>query len=478
MRTINTILCFILSINLYGQRFPFADSTKYFTIYSKTGKLGSHFLTCRYEDANAWNRFKKHCEDSSTCIIPIIEDIPKSEARKIRKRIESIDDTIGTVIVPWSAVTERLSSWYTYTVFNTYEPKRMIDRCDSCGTRLIISKINLPYELKAEIMTGKHKYQHMYLKYCSDCGVQYEIIRGSSLRQTTTISHVPKSLVGFWECKHGYNLFNTRHPYRTIMEISEEGIMKMWHEELLWNDYDFVPKCMWINSTLSQCLLRYIMFDQDVIYTFIGNNMESYSIERGARRLVLKHNVSIAGGNPSVKLSRANKYDRVDRFKKIDSPYSVFPNIGIGQFPNHYSFKDPIFWNKISDAVVLTELDDSKTNILDSLGVRVHKITLLTDESSINLDELFRALDVIHNCESNGTQTLILCDSKGHYLSKLVGECYHYQKSNKLLDPSFRKLLGGSYATNSILKQQCESTALPTLEEMKEKLKRHAKCTR
>ena len=479
MRIIVTIICLATSLNLFGQVNPFSDTTKYFTNYNVTGRWGSHFRIYAFDEPKVWYNFKTHYEDSTIHFVPVLEEIPKSEVRKIKKNLFSLMDmSDSTEIVPWHTVLGMPYTLRICTFPDTYDPKRMIDRCDSCNNRLLISEINLPYDLKFnKINLGERNYEDSFLVYCGHCGVQYRVIKRSSLYLTSNISHIPQSMVGFWEFRYGYNPFNTRHPGRTIMEISEEGLVRMWHEELLWHDYDFVPQCMWINSTLSQSSLRYITFDKGHAHTFIGNKIESYSIKRGFGKLVMKKNLNVLCRKGSVQISRPLLFDRKYKFKKIDYPYSVFPNVSIGKFPDHHSFQDPVFWNRITDAIVLTELEDNSISIntLDSLGIDVHVIKVSNDDSSINIDGLLEVLDLIHICENNDSQILILCNSKGHYLSKLIGECYHYQKSGKILDDSPRKLLDGSWIRNSILINQCENNALPPWEEMKKMLRTHAK---
>lgn len=178
------------------------------------------------------------------------------------------------------------------------------------------------------------------------------------------------------------------------------------------------------------------------------------------KRLVVSDDVYISLKPAIPHLFRGDKVSSV--YNKISPPYTVFPNVHIGNFPNKQIRDLPSFWHSIKDAVILTDttVSDEQKSLLDSLNIESHFIPILKDSVMIDVQKVLNILDIIHEIESKEKQVLILCDSEGHLLSKLIGECYHYQKTNKLLD---NKIL---QSTNAI-DYYCQKGMLPSLEELK-----------
>lgn len=148
-------------------------------------------------------------------------------------------------------------------------------------------------------------------------------------------------------------------------------------------------------------------------------------------------------------------YMNKDRFRKITAPYSVFPYVPIGEWPFEKLWKDKQFSLPIKKVIQLTEtaISDEDRQLIDSLKIELVTIPIFKDNTSVDLNLLFDALNIIHDSERSGNQVLIICDSQQYLLSKLLGECYHFQKSREIVKRNDFELLD---KYSSALKCFCE----------------------
>ena len=447
------------------------------TIYFSSGLLhiDNEGKDYRFEKKSDWDNFRKYYPDSCATIHPLIEMISRREARHLQNKfiaLETLNDT--SLIVPWHSIKDEMGHLFGRP--NSLSAYRVMERCKACNSRLILCELTVPYQLKKINQLGFNTPGPLLL-FCDECNMQIAIVsRDEFWRGKTFVSPLPKRLIGFWESRSSRPLFGVcGRSCRRILEISEDGIMRIWSESTYWNKYNFEPEAMWINSSLGSAPVEYIFTEQKKIYTYDENKISIGQIVSNSKwELVIKDGgyIDISSSLPDFTLSDMF-FNRTMKYKKIKPPYSVFPNIPIGRFPDKNSLKDPRFWNLIDDVLVLTDdrLSDEVNGILDSLKIRVHYAPLMKDSTVVNEDILLWALDIIHRAEKSGKQVLVLCNSNSNCNSKLLGECYHFQKTGKFLDQGQITLFNNQRITGSVIQYYCKVGILPPLENMRELLK-------
>lgn len=429
------------------------------TIYFQTPllHLSEGDTDYKYQKKSDWKNFMRVYPDSCRHVLPLVENISFIESKKIERNIKSkIDSKDTSYIVPWHSIFREFP-----LNFYSFSPDRLMDRCKICNSRLLALQVYLPHELRWALEENIDIGGDPQLLYCEHCHKQVGITDGNEYYDKTRVSKIPRQMIGFWENCSSPHIWTTRGPARTILEITEEGLIKIWSESLFWQDYEFEPTCIWINSSLTFRGSYYLMLDNNKLYTFRGKDIYIHNLDDLTdKRLVVSDDVYISLKPAIPHLFRGDKESSV--YHKISPPYTVFPNVLIGNFPNMQIRDLPSFWHSIKDAVILTDttVSDEQKSLLDSLNIESHFIPILKDSVMIDVQKVLNILDIIHEIESKGKKVLILCDSEGHLLSKLIGECYHYQKTNKLLD---NKIL---QSTNAI-DYYCQKGMLPSLEELK-----------
>ena len=447
------------------------------TIYFSSGLLhiDNEGKDYRFEKKSDWDNFRKYYPDSCATIHPLIERMSRREERKLQNKfnaLETVKDT--SLIVPWHSIKDEMGHLFGRP--NSLSAYRVMERCKVCNNRLILCELTVPYQLKKINQLGFNTPGPLLL-FCDECNMQIAIVsRDEFWRGKTFVSPLPKRLIGFWESRSRRPLFSVcSRSSRRILEISEEGVMRIWTESLYWNEYKFEPEAMWINSSLGSAPTEYIFAEQDIIYSYDENKISIDQILSNSKwELVIKDGgyIDISSSLPDFALSDMF-FNRTVKYKKIKFPYSVLPNTPIGRFPDKNTLQDPRFWNLIDDVLVLTDdrLSDEVNGILDSLKIRVHYAPLMKDSTIVNEDILLWALDIIHRAEKSGKQVLVLCNSNSNCNSKLLGECYHFQKTGKFLDQGQITVFNNQRITGSIIQYYCKVGILPPLENMRELLK-------
>ena len=263
------------------------------------------------------------------------------------------------------------------------------------------------------------------------------------------------------------------------MQITKEGQVKVYLESNLWpND---INTALWIINDPDFVMSGILRFHQGKLYIAsdlcyewwerrgrmeeIDNAFAVFDIlSASKRRLHLRPELEVFQQDGSFQWDRKKRGYWVSKFKKIESPYDVFPNVPIGQFPDDATAGSPGFWDNISSIILLdnAELSEQQKIAIDSLDISISCHTV--SNSEINVDELLRVLSHIHCTEKDGKKVLILCSSEFHKLSQFIGACYHYQKTGNSLKRWFR---------DDIIGEICESGELPPENEFKRILKEH-----
>lgn len=401
----------------------------------------------RYEKKADWERFMKVFPDSSRQVLPLVENISRREARLLERHIKSrIDTSDNSFIVPWHSLFSEIPPGFIIKP-PFLAPERLMNRCDICNSRLLALQVYIPHELRIKEAIS---YDPQLL-YCEQCHKQVGITDGNEYINKTSVSKIPSQMIGFWENRNNPHIWTIRGPVRTVLEITEEGFVRIWSESLLWSDYEFEPKCLWINSSLTYRGSYYLMLDGDKLYTFREKYIYIHHVDYlSNKRLVLSDDCHISL-NPNIPhIFRGSKESSV--YHKIERPYSVFPNVHIGYLPNKQIRNIPSFWHRISDAIVLTDtaMSEEQKFVLDSLNIESHVISILKDSVTIDIQSVLKTLDIVHDAESKNNQVLILCDSEDHLLSKLIGECYHFLQTGELLDFG-EILINGSKVSGSLI---------------------------
>ena len=449
------------------------------TIYFSSGLLhiDNEGKNYRFEKKSDWENFRKYYPDSCASIHPLIERMSRREERKLQNKfnaLETVKDT--SLIVPWHSIKDEIPIGPLIGRPDSITAYRVMQRCKVCNSRLILCELSIPYQLKERSQLGFFGLGPLLI-FCGQCDKQISIVSREEFgRGTTIVSPLPKRLIGYWESRSRQPLFSvSSRSIRRVLEISEEGVMRIWTESLYWNKYKFEPEAMWINSSLGSAPTEYIFTEQDNIYSYDENKISIDQIVSNSKwELVIKDGgyIDISSSLPDFALSDMS-FNRTMKYKKIKPPYSVFPNIPIGRFPDKNSLKDPRLWNLIDDVLVLTDdgLSNEANGILDSLKIRVHYVPLMKNSTVVDEDALLKGLDIINRAEKSGKQVLVLCDSKSNCNSKLLGECYHFQKTGKFLDQGQITVSNNQRITGSIILYYCKVGVLPSLENMRELLR-------
>ena len=425
-------------------------------------------------DSTEWVNFRKIYPDSCMKIIPFLQKIPIREKGSIFKETShfvTIKDT--SLLVPWSSIRDLNpfpSSWFPgKSLFNAYmlDVTRLIDRCLICNSRLLSFKFHIPYTLFSRLIPDGH------LIYCENCRKQVGVVDGvNQFKRINKVQPPPKWMVGFWECQKDYHIWTTRRPQRIIMQIQEDGIVKYWSQKLSWNTSKFSPKAMWINGGFSTVRSNYLSIDKRTMYLFDSETVSiNYIKGTFGKTMTLTEKGRVRSTNSTPIVTKEPWYMNKDRFRKITTPYSVFPYVPIGEWPSEKLWKNKQFTLPIKKVIQLTEtaISDGSRHKIDSLKIELVTIPIFRDSTSIDLNLLFDALNIIHDSEISGNQVLVVCDSHQYLLSKLLGECYHFQKMREIVKRNDFELLD---KYSSALECFSEEGYLPPLAEMKKILRK------
>lgn len=425
-------------------------------------------------NTHIWDNFKKTYPDGCMNITPFLQKIPIKEKKVIRKEVSNLSSVTDTsLIVPWYSIkwlTPLPNRWLiggsTYDA-HMFDAFRLIDRCAVCNCQLLSLGFRVPFSLNSHLIPDG------LLIYCENCRKQIGVVDGVNLfKRINKVQPPPKWMIGFWECKKDYHIWTTRHPHRIIMQIREDGIVKYWSQDLTWSTSEFSAEAMWINGGFNTGLSNYLNVDKNTLYLW-GTETVSINSFKGflGKTLTLTEKSTVRSTNSIPIVTKEPWYMNKDRFRKITAPYSVFPYVPIGEWPSEKLWKDKQFSLPIKKVVQLTEtaISDEARQLIDSLKIELVTIPIFKDSTSVDLNLLFDALDIIRDSERSGNQVLIICNSHQYLLSKLLGECYHFQKSREMIKRNDFEVLD---KYSSALKCFCEEGFLPPWEEMKKILLR------
>ena len=297
-----------------------------------------------------------------------------------------------------------------------------------------------------------------------------------------SISPIPDKYVGWWVyIDKNIGRFTTRHSIRHFMQITKEGQVKVYLESDLWSNE--INPALWIINDPDFVMSGILRIHQGKLYIAsdlcyewwerrgrmeeIDNAFAVFDIiSASKRKLHLRPELEVFQQEGSFRWDRKKRGYWISKFKKIESPYDVFPNVPIGEFPDEAIVRSPGFWENLSSIILLdnAELSEHQNTVIDSLDISISHYTISNSNSEIDLDELLRVLSHIHGAEKDGKKVLILCSSEYHRLSQFIGACYHYQKTGN----SLKEWLG-----DDKIAKICKSRKLPSENEFKRILKEH-----
>ena len=300
-------------------------------------------------------------------------------------------------------------------------------------------------------------------------------------KRRVSISPIPDKYVGWWMyIDHNIGRFTTRHSKQHIMEITKEGKITVYLQSDLWTN-ELVPACLWINNAPDFVMSGDVRIHQnqlfiasDMAYGWwerrgrldrIDNAFAVFDIDlSSSKRLHIRPILDVTSQGDSFQWTRRKKGYYMSRFKKIDTPYTTFPNVKIGCFPDEATRNAPGFWDNVRYALLLdvNEISENNKAVLDSLGVEIKKYNISTD-TKIDVAILLTVLEQIHNAEEEGNKVLVLCSSEYNRMSLLIGACYHFQKTGKPIE--------SGWSNKNVISSVCESGKLPPWDEFSNLLK-------
>lgn len=297
-----------------------------------------------------------------------------------------------------------------------------------------------------------------------------------------SISAIPNKYVGWWVyIDKNISRFTTRHDIRHFMQITKDGQVKVYLESDLWSNE--VNPALWIINDPDFVMSGILRIHQGKLYIAsdlcyewwerrgrmeeIDNAFAVFDIiSTSKNKLNLRPELEVRQQDGAFQWDRKKRRYWISRFKKIEPPHAVFPNVPIGQFPDDATMKAPGFWDNLSSIILLdnAKLSEQQTMAMDSLGISIYSHPISKSDSEINVDELLRVLSHIHGVEKDGKKVLILCSSEYHNLSKFIGACYHFQKTGN----SLKEWLG-----DDMIGEICKSEKLSSEDEFKKILTEH-----
>lgn len=460
-RTILILTMIFWSFFAHGQTYFYRDSTIWVWSKSAPSTFWRSIYGSVYEKRTDWNNFQKYYPDSCKTILPIVEKVSTVQAKKIEKKIKTvIDINDSTLIVPWHSILRDDPQPVLFPKY-LFCPWRTMNHCPICYDRLFSIEIHVPFGLISEGSCDIDIHHYPHLLYCGECNKQVGIVKGEEFSFKTLVAQpVPKKIVGFWRCYAWPHTYKVGYEDRIIMEITEEGILKLWSEETYWKPtYEFSPQAMWMNSRLEPLSTNYLVINDNIMFTlYQGGILINSIVQKNGHKLILSDLYEIGYSSDSYNLLsparyKNARYNQKYEYKKIASPYKVFPSLQIGKFPNEKTLEDPLFWNHIDGVIYLSdeELPNVQRKILDSLHIAIHQRPIkVRQHSCIDEGTLYDVLKLISRIDKDGRQALILCNSDSNNLSKLVGECYHFLQTGELLDFG-EILINGSKVSGSLI---------------------------
>lgn len=287
---------------------------------------------------------------------------------------------------------------------------------------------------------------------------------------------IPKSLMNTWWEYTDDKLHSGDQSVRHIVHINQYGkIIKF--KQYIDKANTLIPECLWINN--DPCFVWYGVYKirGRKLYTITyvarkwlrgikgnltDNFVEAYNIVCSSKdKIYLRSIFSSEYVFPEI-------YKRsfpISKFKRMNSPYSIFPMVPVGEFPDEISrgdYMDECIWEGVTTSINLSSepLSIEISDILDSLSISIRNLPLLNKEGNIDLELLCSTLKLLDELESKKEKVLLLCSSEGHMLSKLVGECFHYLKSGELINNNFAGF-------DNVIEYCCKSMLLPELDGFK-----------
>ena len=428
----------------HGQTYFYRDSTIWVWSKSAPSTFWRRIKGSVYEKRADWSNFLKYYPDSCKTILPLVEKVSKVQAKNIEKKIKSVIDIHdSTLIVPWHSILRDDPQPELFPKY-LFSPWRTMHMCPMCNSHLFSIEIHVPFGLINEGLCNIDIHHYPYLLYCKECNKQIGVVEGEKFSYGTLLTEsIPESMIGFWECKTWPHTYWSGYEDRIIMEITKEGFMSFWAEDVYYQPrYTYRPQALWINSKLKLLSSYYVMVNNDVMFTFNSDVILLNLIKKSTKSKLsvcdqYEVNLSPKTQNFYTPYSHKKFITRKGyEYTKIPTPYSVFPNIHIGEFPNNLNTSDPLFWDRVEIAINLdnNELPKDQKERLDSLHIPVYHLPICGSYERFDVTIILDILKLIRKIGKGNRQVLILCESESHHYSKLIGECDHFQETGEVLD--------------------------------------------